>query len=141
MKIGEIKRQTLIMIFPEIEASLNEESKESLKDLFIRLRCDPSLKSYIDACIPAINRAICLGEIYGALPKGSPRISEITAEDKELDLPREISEIMPYFIKAEITRGDDPEASFNEEKRYISLISRMGQQSEAVYTVYSLSEV
>ena len=141
MKIGEIKRQTLIMIFPEIEASVNEENKESLRDLFIRLRCDPNLKSYIDACVPAINRAICLGEIYGALPKGSPRISEITAEDKELDLPREISEIMPYFIKAEITRGDDPDTAADEEKRYISLISRMGQQNETVYTVYSVSEV
>ena len=138
MKIGEIKRQTLIMIFPELELSVNEEDKESLKDLFIRLRCDPSLKSYIDACVPAINRAIGLAEIHGALPKETPRISEKTGEDTELNLPREIGEIMPYFVKAEITRGDDPEGSEAEEKRYISLISRMGRQNEAVVTVYSI---
>ena len=66
MKIGEIKRQSLLLIFPEIEARFDSESAESVNEGIAALKCDPSIRSYLEAAMPSINRALCEIENAGA---------------------------------------------------------------------------
>ena len=65
MKIGEIKRQSLQLIFPELELSFDESDDTATNEAIRALRRDPSLRGYLDACVPAINRAFSIIECKG----------------------------------------------------------------------------
>ncbi len=77
MKIGEIKRQALLLIFPELELSFDEQSDVSINDAIKNLRCDPSLRAYLDACVPAINRALSIIEKSGATKTKRAKINPV----------------------------------------------------------------
>ncbi len=66
MKIGEIKKQSLLLIFPEIEARFDPEDDESVNEGIAQLKCDPSIRSYLEGSVSAINRALCEIENAGA---------------------------------------------------------------------------
>ena len=66
MKIGEIKKQSLLLIFPEIEARFDTEDEKSVNEGIFELKCDPSIRSYLECSVPAINRALCEIERAGA---------------------------------------------------------------------------
>ena len=66
MKIGEIKKQSLLLIFPEIEARFDSEDEKSVSEGIAELKCDPSIRSYLECSVPAINRALCEIEKAGA---------------------------------------------------------------------------
>ena len=74
MKIGEIKKQSLLLIFPEIEARFDATDEKSANEGISELKCDPSLRSYLECSVPAINRALC--EIEKA---GATRVKEAVA--------------------------------------------------------------
>ena len=66
MKIGEIKKQSLLLIFPEIEARFDSDDAKSVNDGIAELKCDPCLRPYLEGSVPAINRALCEIENAGA---------------------------------------------------------------------------
>ena len=45
MKIGEIKKQSLLLVFPEIEARFDATDEKSANEGISELKCDPSLRS------------------------------------------------------------------------------------------------
>ena len=75
MNIGEIKRQALQLIFPELELSFDESDNEATNEKIRALRCDPSLRGYLDASVPAINRAISIIEAKGLSRTKSKQIT------------------------------------------------------------------
>ena len=93
MKIGEIKREALLLIFPEIEARFNEESEKSVNEGIEALKCDPSVRSYLEASVPSINRAICEIENAGA-SKTKRAIITVKNTKGAFDLQDRIPELM-----------------------------------------------
>ena len=206
IKIGEIKRQSLMLMFPELELTANDRSKDSLNDLINGLLCDPSLKSYLDSMVPAINRALgkieeagaskaeikeistaelaplaggyyldlekigarYVKEIYkgnikipfsyldsgAVLIKGQgnlkilykpkiERISTASGASEEINLPTEVLEIIPYFVKAELLLGEndkDAALAMAEFEKALGCLSFSAESGE-VSAVYSLCEV
>ncbi len=204
IKIGEIKRQALMLIFPELELQLDEENEKSLCDLLNNLRCDPSIKSYLDSMPPAINRALGKIEGCGATKtkiveisedsleyqnggyrlnlesldnalyvkeiykngksisfdtlerdailineKGNlkvyykprlARISNKTDESQELNLPRDVAEIIPYYIKSELVYEDDKESSKDSLNEFNSRLLSLADKWEygQIKSVYKL---
>ena len=206
IKIGEIKRQSLMLLFPELELSAYENDSDSLNSLMDGLLCDPSIKSYLDSMAPAINRALgkielagaqkteikelntaeltplaggyyldldkigakTIKEIFkgrskipfsysdksGALIYGEgdlkilykpkiKRISQASDHGTEINLPREVAEIIPYFVKSELLLPEnesESRLSLNEFEKSLATFSDCLGAFE-INSVYSLSEV
>ena len=93
MKIGEIKKQSLLLIFPEIEAYFDSESDESVNEGISALKCDPSLRAYLEASVPAINRALCEIENAGATRVKKAAVT-LGRTDEVLDLKKELPDLL-----------------------------------------------
>lgn len=95
MKIGEIKKESLLLIFPEIEARFDAENDKSVNEGISALKCDPSLRAYLESCVPSINRAICEIEKVGAT-KTKRAVLDLSDTHKAVDL----SKLIPDFLRA-----------------------------------------
>ena len=203
MNIGEIKRQALQLIFPELELSFDESDNEATNEKIRALRCDPSLRGYLDASVPAINRAISIIEakglsrtkskqitVYGKIINGGvmisqseeygdiyllkeayqngksiafeykngaliiyakagsvcdlvykeklPRIYSFTPDSFQLDLEREVAEIIPYFLKGEMQISEDHECATSAIKRFYELLDILVCKEKAQNSVESV---
>lgn len=132
MNIGEIKRQALQLIFPELELSFDESDDVATNEKIRALRCDPSLKGYLDASVPAINRAISIIEVkglsrtktkeitvYGKLVNGGVIISE-SGENKDI-----------YLLKGAYQNGKS--IAFEYKDGALILYARQGDVCSLVY--------
>lgn len=66
IKIGEIKCEALRLVFPELDLHFDSDNAESINSAVANLKCDPTLKGYLDSCVGAINRALSIIESKGA---------------------------------------------------------------------------
>lgn len=109
MKIGEIKRQALMLIFPNIELEYDEDS---IEDLVYSLKSSPSYSSYLSGSVGAINRALASIEQKGLSGKGSITLS---LEDGvknggylcfDLSRKREILQVKCVLLNSGIHQGE-----------------------------------
>ena len=203
MNIGEIKRQALQLIFPELELSFDESDDTATNEKIRALRCDPSLRGYLDASVPAINRAISIIEakglsrtkqkqitVYGKIVNGGVMISQtgengdiyllketyqngkkiafeykngalilfakegsvcdivykervgriysFTQDSYELDLEREVAEIIPYFVKGEMQISENSECATSAFKHFYELLDMLASKEKAQNSVESV---
>lgn len=54
-----------------------------------------------------------------------PRISPITGDNYNIDLPDDICELIPYFVKSELLRSEDPDEASVTRNMYEQLIEEM----------------
>ena len=68
MKLGELKIETLMLIFPSISIDVDTESEEELRQALDNLKADPNYCDYLSAMPGAINRCFTNLESKGVLP-------------------------------------------------------------------------
>lgn len=71
MKLGELKIETLMLIFPSISIEVDTESSEALNEALSNLKADPNYCDYLSAMTGAINRCFTNLESKGVLPTES----------------------------------------------------------------------
>lgn len=65
MKIGEIKAQALMLMYPFAQISFNDSDDEAINKSVYELKADPNYRSLLEASVGAINRAFSLIEERG----------------------------------------------------------------------------
>ena len=101
MKLGELKIETLMLIFPSISIDVDTESEEELQQAINNLKADSNYCDYLSAMTGAINRCFTNLESKGVLPL---RYTTFSSADFALEADRlslDISE-----IKGKIERVD-----------------------------------
>ena len=68
MKLGELKIETLMLIFPSISIDVDTESGDALNEALSNLKADPNYCDYLSAMTGAINRCFTNLESKGVLP-------------------------------------------------------------------------
>lgn len=71
MKLGELKIETLMLIFPSISIDVDIDSDEALNEALSNLKADPNYCDYLSAMTGAINRCFTNLESKGVLPTES----------------------------------------------------------------------
>lgn len=128
MKIGEIKKQSLLLIFPEIEAHFDAESDESVNEGISALKCDPSLRAYLESCVPAINRALCEIENAGAT-KTKRTLLTLENAGGLLDLKKEL----PDLLKIIAIYQNGRELGYSERDTRVMLTGTQKGEIEIIY--------
>ena len=138
MKIGEIKIQALVLIFPSADLEYEEES---INEAVFALKQSPSYGSYISASVGSINRALAVIESrLGIAPLD--KITHLTPNDTVLDLQESIAQIIPYFIKGDLLLSESPSEAEQAFKLFEELLDKaFVKTSEPKSTVYSLKEL
>lgn len=132
MKIGEIKKESLLLIFPEIEVRFDSENDESINNAMSELKCDPSIRSYLDSSVPAINRALCEIENAGAT-KVKHAVIEISDASKSFDL----SPLIPDALKVVSVYQNGKAVEYSSLDSYVLLFGA----SSGEITVFYKSKV
>ena len=80
------------------------------------------------------------GDIYVEYYKKIPRISHVTADTYEIGLDSTVCSLIPYYVKGDILRVDDPEEAKESMELFFRLAGSISQEkyppSEGVYSVY-----
>ena len=88
---------------------------------------------------PAAAMEACYTVRYEPLTE---RISPSTAESHELELPNRLAELIPYFVKGDILRVDEPEEAKDAHTLFYGLLDEIAE-GERLYlnmvrTVYKM---
>ena len=68
MKLGEIKIETLMLIFPSVSIEVDTDNDEALNEALLDLKQDPNFADYLVGMTGAINRCFASLEGRGVLP-------------------------------------------------------------------------
>lgn len=138
MKLGELKIQALMLIFPSAEL---EYDHNNLDEVIFVLKAHPNFGSYIKSSVGAINRALSIIEAGGKTTY--KRITHSTPDSTELELDEKIAQIIPYFIKSDLLLSESPSESKEAREIFDSLLARVQVEVENVSssTVYSWGEL
>ena len=139
MKLGELKIETLMLIFPSISIDVDTENGEALNDALSDLKADPNYCDYLSAMTGAINRCFTNLESKGVLPLRYTTFSsaDFTLEADRLSL--DISE-----IKGKIERVDFRNLWERKENCDFTLEGdrlTIEDRREGVYTVVYEAEI
>ena len=212
MKLGELKIETLMLIFPSISIDVDTDSEEELREALDTLKNDSNYCDYLSAMTGAINRCFTSLEGKGILPLRAfalsrhefterqkmlcvdikdklngkverlafrnenesndncnfsfegdnllivddhgegvytivyepsiQRIKNITGANYKIDLPDNITSLMPYFVKSEVIRtNDSDEASAARslyEKGIAELVNNRYGYSGGVESIFKM---
>ena len=136
MKLGEIKIQSLMLIFPSAELEYDESD---LNEVVFVLKAHPSYASYISGSVGAINRA--LGIIEAQTQKPLKRISYQTSNDSEMEFDEALAQIIPYFVKADLLLSESPSESRDAREIFDNLLARVLKNEAISQSVYSYGEL
>ncbi len=128
MKIGEIKKEALLLIFPEIEVRFDAQNDNSINEAMNALKCDPSIRSYLDSAVPAINRALC--EIENA---GATKTKRAAVTVKNTKNATNLKEKIPDLLSVLSIRQDGREIKYSEVDSYVLLLGADCGEIEVVY--------
>ncbi len=78
MKIGEIKAQAIMLMYPDISISLDEEDAEDVERAIYELKLDPNFEGVLRSCVGSINRALSYIEGQGC---GETKCVDISSVD------------------------------------------------------------
>lgn len=67
MKIGEVKAQSIMLMYPDISISLDEDDASDVERAIYELKLDPNFEGVLRSCVGSINRALSYieGQDYG----------------------------------------------------------------------------
>ncbi len=86
MKIGEIKIEAIMLMFPSAQISYSSDDDESILNSIYQLKSDGNFREYISACVGSINRALSFVEASGKSKtksvKITPNACEVLASNK-----------------------------------------------------------
>ena len=139
MKLGELKIETLMLIFPSISIDVDTENEEKLRQALDNLKADPNYCDYLSAMTGAINRCFTNLESKGVLPL---RYTTFSSDDFALEADRlslDISE-----IKGKIERVDFRNLWERKENCDFTLEGdrlTIEDRGEGVYTVVYEAEI
>lgn len=139
MKLGELKIETLMLIFPSISIDVDTENEEELRQALDNLKADPNYCDYLSAMPGAINRCFTNLESKGVLPL---RYTTFSSADFALEANRislDISE-----IKGKIERVDFRNLWERKENCDFTLEGdrlTIEDRGEGVYTVVYEAEI
>ena len=136
MKIGEIKIQSLMLIFPSLDF---EYDPESLSEAVSRLKANGLYTSYISASVGAINRALAV--IEGEMGYAPSKITHLTGDEMDLDLKEGVCELIPYLVKADLLATEAPSEAQASRKIFYEEIKKhldTPPYSETVYCQRSI---
>ena len=213
MKLGELKIEALMMIFPGTELMVDYENDDELRDKISQLNEDSNYNDLLASMPGAINRCFASLESKGIVPVKSydlnlkkakargqrllfdlseiedlgkieriacygeyhdkdrcdyahetdttilldapctgqyvviyrpvlPRIAMVTDDAKEINLPRDVLDLIPYFIKSELIRGENESEAAHARNVYEQMAAQIefkrgGYQAkvESIYEV------
>ena len=93
MKLGELKIETLMLIFPSISIDVDTENEEELRQALDNLKAAPNYCDYLSAMPGAINRCFTNLEGKGILPLTCLSLSRNSFEKRNGMLYFDINEI------------------------------------------------
>lgn len=212
MKLGEIKIEALMMMFPGKELEVDVSNDSELRDKISQLSEDSNYSDLLSAMPGAINRCFASLESKGVVPTKSyeldakkakkrgarllfdlsgiedlgaiervalyseyydndrcdythetdtailldskdgqyvviynpvlPRITMITDEAREIKLPRDVLDLIPYFVKSELLRAENEQEASVARNVYEQMsnelkLKRQGHQT-AVESIYEV---
>ncbi len=88
MKIGEIKIEAIMLMFPSAQISYSSDDDESILNSIYLLKSNGNFCEYVNACVGSINRALSFIEARGKSKTKSviiaPEACEIVASTKKV---------------------------------------------------------
>lgn len=93
MKLGELKIESLMMIFPGTELMVDYENDDELRDKISQLKDDSSYSDYLASMPGAINRCYSSLENKGIVPTKSVDLSKSTAQKRGTRIMFDLSAI------------------------------------------------
>lgn len=86
MKIGEIKIEAIMLMFPSAQIAYSSDDDESILNSIYQLKSNGNFREYISACAGSINRALSFIEASGKSKtksvKITPNVCEVLAGNK-----------------------------------------------------------
>ena len=135
MKLGELKIETLMLIFPSISIDVDTENDEELINTLNNLKSDSNFCDYLSAMTGAINRCFTNLEGKGVLPLFAAAFSHEAFEERGGMLCLDISDKKNGKVDKvsfRNTYANSDSINFSFEGDNILLIEDFG---EGVYTV------
>jgi hypothetical protein len=129
MKLGELKIQALMLIFPSADL---EYDHKNLDEVIFVLKAHPNFGPYIKSSIGAINRALSI--IEAGSNTTYTRITHTTPDSTELEINERIAQIIPYFIKSDLLLSESPSEANEARKIFDKLLARVQVEVENVTT-------
>ena len=129
MKLGELKIQALMLIFPSADL---EYDHKNLDEVIFVLKAHPNFGPYIKSSIGAINRALSI--IEAGSNTTYTRITHTTSDSTELEINERIAQIIPYFIKSDLLLSESPSEANEARKIFDKLLARVQVEVENVTT-------
>jgi hypothetical protein len=127
MKLGELKIQALMLIFPSADL---EYDHKNLDEVIFVLKAHPNFGPYIKSSIGAINRALSI--IEAGSNTTYTRITHTTPDSTELEINERIAQIIPYFIKSDLLLSESPSEANEARKIFDKLLARVQVEVENV---------
>lgn len=189
MNLGEIKIQSLSLMYPDIGVRFDDTKKSGVEKAIYELKSSSNFEGLLQTCIGAINRALsqiearelsyvkcidkagslckktaegmveipmemdfltlekilchkddktysCYGTVVGdkiyANRTGDaytvvfrtkiPRVTRMTSDSYEMELPNEVCEAIPYFVASELMWREDRERAKESRKHFYEII-------------------
>lgn len=203
MKLGEIKVQALMLMYPSLGVKVDSSSDESINNLIFELKANPNYEALLLDSVGAINRALSYLEFKGIskakcvqlqakeqkrLSNGKclvelkdlyrvesvktyingseyelsweqrekeiildyinseyyitykaiiPRISQLTEDSLEIDLPREALELIPYYVKWELFVIEDYSSAKESREYFENMVSQLAKDKAQCKVLFS----
>ncbi len=139
MKLGEIKIETLMLIFPSVSIEVDIENDKALNDALLTLREDPNYADYLVAMPGALNRCFSSLEQRGVLPTVVITIKKEQCKRIGNMLKLDISSLMPQIAQIEyiaIEKGCTyiPRHDYIRESASTILFTDISNEYTLVYT-------
>lgn len=101
MKLGELKIETLMLIFPSISIDVDTESENGveLNDALADLKADPNYCDYLSAMTGAINRCFTNLESKGVLPTESIELARNRFTERGGKLGVNLSDVTDGYLQ------------------------------------------
>lgn len=136
MKIGEIKIEALMLIFPSLVLEYDEGE---LNQTLLTLKENGSYEPYLVASVGAINRALTIIEAECGIK--ATKINHATPGDSELQVDERIAQIIPYFIKSDLLMAESPSEARESRELFYSLLKGAQSDDTTLLSVYSQEEL
>ncbi len=99
MKLGELKIETLMLIFPSISIEVDTDSEYALNDALSNLMADPNYCDYLSAMTGAINRCFTNLEQKGVIPSVSIEVARSGFVERGGKLSINLREITEGYLE------------------------------------------
>lgn len=99
MKLGELKIETLMLIFPSITVDVDTENCEALNEALSSLTADPNYCDYLSAMTGAINRCFTNLENKGVLPTESIELARNRFTERGGKLSIELNDVTEGYLE------------------------------------------